>query len=186
MNTNTFLYIVGSACFRIGSAELRHVPPTAFNLSGTSLVPGLSIRTRSETLPWPRVSREVALGSRSTLGALQSNHHICWKFGMTCALIALLPCLATAPALLHSSTIMASSNARLVFHFSIRKVIGHGWLMSDWVRVGGYNVNTFWDTRRKKETFGASQRLGGDGEACRCSRANRARQRGSCGCARAT
>ena len=48
MNTNTFLYIVGSACFRIGSAELQHVPPTAFNLSSTSLVPGLSIRTGSK------------------------------------------------------------------------------------------------------------------------------------------
>ena len=69
MNTNTFLYTVGSACFRIGNAELQHVPPTAFNLSGMSLVPDLSIHTRSETLPWPRVSREVALGSRSTLGA---------------------------------------------------------------------------------------------------------------------
>ena len=77
MNIYTFLYIVGSACFRIGSAELQHVPPTAFNLSGTSLVPCLSIRTRSETLPWPRVSREVGWGAEARLGPLQSNHHIC-------------------------------------------------------------------------------------------------------------
>jgi len=67
MNTNTFLYIVGSA-------ELQHVPPTAFNLSGTSLVPGLSIRTRSETLPWPRVSREVALAPTHARGKTERKN----------------------------------------------------------------------------------------------------------------
>ena len=71
MNTNTFLYTVGSACFRIRSAKLQHVPPTAFNLSGTS------IRTGSETVLWPRVSRDVALGAEARLGPLQSNHYIC-------------------------------------------------------------------------------------------------------------